>query len=136
MSISVSAFYPDAQLKESAFAMALTRVAMDLSRESHVVGNPNSPKIDVVFMLSGKFDSPGFKGMRIRRFDSKAASLVVEAAVPDNMVNARNAHEYVVAAIMDATENAAEFLAEIKLDFDAEAHMKLLQKLYPSAAEA
>ncbi|WP_018013648.1 hypothetical protein [Teredinibacter turnerae] len=133
MSISVSAFYPDAHLKESAFANALTRVAMALAKENSNISQRSAPQIEVVFMLSGKFDSPGFEGMRIRRYDSKEATLVVESAVPEKAVNATNAQAYVVAAILDAVENAGEFLKEIEMSFNEEAHMQMVQELYPEA---
>ncbi|TVZ38812.1 hypothetical protein P886_3194 [Alteromonadaceae bacterium 2753L.S.0a.02] len=129
MSIRVGAFYPDAQLKESQFANALTKVAMALASSPDASVQKNAPEVEVLFMLSGKFDSPGFEGMRIRRYDSKAESLIIEAAVPEKIVNSENAETYVIAAMLDAAENAAEFLGEIQMEFDCAAHMALIESL-------
>ncbi|SMF28416.1 hypothetical protein SAMN02745866_01825 [Alteromonadaceae bacterium Bs31] len=129
MSISVGAFFPDSALRESEFANALTQVAMALARKNDHPVQSATPEVEILFMLSGKYDYPGFSGMRIRRFDTKLASLVVEVAVPVTMVDSGKAGEYVVAAMLDATENAAEFLKELDLAFDAGAHMTLVQSL-------
>ena len=129
MSISVSAFFPDAQLKESEFSNALTKVTMSMAKLKNDVVQRSNPEIELLFMLTGKYDSPGFEGMRISRFDSKDGRLVIEAAVPERITNSSDAEEYVVAAMLDATENASEFLHEIELEFDLDSHMKLIESL-------
>lgn len=129
MSISLSVFYPDLSLKESQFYEAATRIAMSLATFSREDVQTSKPEIDVHFLLSGKFDSPSFTGMRIRNFDSKLAILRVETAVPPHIVNSDKAAAYIAAAIADAIENASEFLKEIEMPFDADAHFELSKKL-------
>ncbi len=129
MAISMSAFYPDAQLRESEFSIALTRVAMALAKLKFGKVQKSQPEIEVNFMLSGKYDSPGFKGMRIRRFDSKDNRLVIESAVPERITESNDAEKYIVAALLDAAENAAEFLSEIELTFDLQSHLALIESL-------
>ncbi len=129
MSVSLSVFYPDLSQKESIFYEAATRVAMCLARQAGDLAQKTPPDIDVHFLLSGKFDAPDFKGMRIRSYDSKAAMLRVETAVPSHIVNSSNAIDYVVAAIEDALENASEFLDEIEMPFELELHFGLIDKI-------
>ena len=129
MSISLSVFYPDLSQKESQFNEAATRIAMSLAQHAKEDVQTSKPEIDVHFLLSGKFDSPGFAGMRIRNFDSKMAILRVETAVPPHIVNNDKAAAYITAAITDAIENASEFLKEIEMPFELEAHFELAKKL-------
>lgn len=127
MSISVSAFYPDANLKESAFSRALTAVAIYLAQPQNKQVQRLAPTVELNFMLTGKFDSPGFTGMRIRTFDSKQARLLIETAVPVSMNQSSNAQKYITAALLDAIENAAEFLRQIEIEFDQPSHMNAIE---------
>ena len=129
MSITVSAFYPDMQLRESNFCNALTRVAMNLAAQKQQTAQQSRPEVEVAFLLTGRFDSPGFTGMRIKTFDSQQDKVLIETAVPEAMNESSRALEYIIAALLDAVDNAAEFLAEIEISFDHASHTALINKV-------
>ena len=129
MSVSLSVFYPDMQLKESDFNKALTRIAMDLTKPNYKSIQSIAPEVELHFMLAGRLDIPGFTGMRIRTFDTKSNKILIEAAVPKEFNYSAQAHNYVTAAMMDAVENASEFLVEHEIGFDLQGHLALIESL-------
>lgn len=129
MAISISEVYSEAEIKESQFSAALTRVAIKLARNNHNLVQKSAPEVELTFMLCGSHSSPGFTGMRIRRFSAKEQVLHIEAAVSNAMVNSADASDYIIAALMDAVENAAEFFDQIHVDFNLLGHMSLIEAL-------
>lgn len=131
MPISVTAFYPDADLKESEFSNALTKIAMDLTKSFSSERNASAPNIELRFMLAGKLDAPGFTGMRIIAFDSQTNHLVIESAVPKKLNNSNNASKYIIAAMLDAIDNTKELLTETGIIFDASYYSSLVSSIDP-----
>jgi hypothetical protein len=129
MSISISAYFPEAELKESELGNAITRVAMGLAKLKSSIVQKTQPEIEIIFMLTGKYNSPGFAGMRMRRFKSQDRLLQFEAAVPVAMNDSAESANYIIAAMLDAAENASEFLTENRYLFDLESHMALIETL-------
>lgn len=129
MAISISEVYPEAELKESAFSAGLTRIAMNLVKFHSGVAQQSQPEIEITFMLTGNLSAPDFTGMRIRRYSPSEQQVQIETAVPKAMINSADANEYIIAVLMDGVENAAEFLAEIKVAFNLPVHMDLIAQL-------
>lgn len=129
MALSISAHYPEAQLKDSEFSQALTRAAMALAAQKTHPAQISQPEIEIAFMLSGDLESPGFTGMRLRTYSAAEQLLQIDSAVPKPFNNSSQAKAYILAALQDAAENAEEFLATIKVPFALGSHMELIASL-------
>lgn len=121
MSLFCRAFLPDQTLKDSDFVGNLTRIAANLTRQK-VSAKSEGPDLDIRFMLPFEADKPDFVGMRIHSWEEENTTLRIEAAVPNRILEADLSEQYIVAAIQDAIDNAAEFFEEIKVPFDVSAH--------------
>jgi hypothetical protein len=135
MAFSISAYYPEAVLKESEFASALIRVATALHLAKINSVQPMVPEIEVIFMLAGTLDVPGFTGMRMGQFDQGDKRLRFETAVPKALNHSSAASDYIVAALLDAAENAADYFTERNFLFDVKSHMAMVEGLNLATAK-
>ncbi len=117
MKLFVGAYYPDKQLSDSIFGKALVEVAAGLAKNRNLGSEDSFLALDLQFMLPGRLEKPGFKGMRLHSFDAHSNTLRVESSVPSNMVNSELAKKYILAALQDAVDNASDFFAERHLSF-------------------
>lgn len=131
MAFSISAYYPAAELKESEFAAALTRMAIALNMAKSQAAQNLGPELEVSFMLACDQEAPGFSGMRMGQFNSQEKRLRFETAVPQRFNHSADAALYIKAALLDAAENAADFLTQQNYLFDVKSHMALVEGLYP-----
>lgn len=129
MAFSISAYYPAAELKESEFAAALTRMAIALNRAKSQAAQNLGPELEVSFMLACDQEAPGFSGMRMGQFNSQEKRLRFETAVPQRFNHSADAALYIKAALLDAAENAADFLTQHNYLFDIKSHMALVEGL-------
>jgi len=132
--LRISGFFPDTALKESAFSDALTHVAKMLAVYKKHAAQSTDPILELQFMLSGRFDTPGFQGMRICSFDTRESILRMDTAVPKDMNHSEAAERYIIAALKDATDNAAQFLSEIPIAFDLDLHIDLIDTVHAAPA--
>ncbi len=131
MAFSISAYYPEAELKESEFAAALTRVAIALNLAKSTSVQRTGPELEVIFMLAGEQEAPGFTGMRMGQFNRDDKCLRFETAVPKLLNHSGDAHKYILAALLDAAENAGDYLTQENYLFDVKSHMALVEQLHP-----
>lgn len=128
MSISISAFLPDAQLKDAEFNQSLTLVAMRLAKMNKPSAIQYGIGIEIQFMLTGKYDDPGYSGMRITRFDTKDNIIRIETAIPEHMNNSHRATQYIYATLLDAVENVDDFMRENEIAFDVTAYNQFINE--------
>ncbi len=128
MPLSISALYPDIELKDSEFVQQLTNIAMQV-KQLPPLNNSLTPTLEVKFMLSGHKDSPDFKGMRLRSFEAETSHLTVEAAIPLHINNSEQAFNYIIAALQDANENAGVFFAKNNIAFEQSSYMAAIDAI-------
>ncbi|MAK91034.1 MAG: hypothetical protein CMI03_19175 [Oceanospirillaceae bacterium] len=125
MALFCAAYIPDQTLKECQFVSLLTKVAAKLTRaRAHT---QDQPDIDICFLLPFGAERPDFRGMRFHSWQQRQSTLKIEAAVPEHMLNSRHTESYIIAAIEDAVDNAADFFGEIKLPFNSQAFHSQIQ---------
>ena len=104
--------------KESPINEAIIRLAATIARKRSEGEIPESPSLDVSFLLPGKFDKPSFKGMQMGGFTRENDTLFFECAVPEDVVDSRYVDIYLTVVMMDVIENAADYFAEVAVEFD------------------
>ncbi len=129
MAISINAFIPDSELTESKLHKSIILVAIKIQQQSKSLSPVDSIKLEVNFMLPGKTDTPSFKGMRIRHFDLDTNQVIFDVSVPEKMNESPHSNRYVVAVLMDAVDNAAEFLQEQSILFNTSSHQTMLEAI-------
>ncbi|WP_221796037.1 hypothetical protein [Oceanobacter mangrovi] len=118
MTLFCGAYMPESGLVDSPFVGALTRVAANLTRLPTKAVADASAHLDLYFLLPHGEEIPPFRGMRFHSFDREHMRLRIESSVPAHMLESRHCQAYVLAAIEDALENAAEFFASENIQFD------------------
>lgn len=129
MALFIGMTYPDTNLNETPFGRAIVEIASELQKLR--VGDlaPNLAKIDLQFLLPGKFEKPPFKGMRMRSYSKDIQCLNFESSVPESMVHSQYAKAYILAAIQDAIENANYFYIDQRMLCDFNKELKLVNEM-------
>ncbi|MDO6682088.1 MULTISPECIES: hypothetical protein [unclassified Oceanobacter] len=129
MTLYCGAYLPESGLSDSPFVGALTRVAAKLTSMSGRQTNTEDPHLDLYFLVPGSTDVPPFRGMRFHSFDRTNRRLRIESSVPAHMVGSRHCQAYVLAAIQDAVENAADFFSREHIEFDHQSYDSMISRL-------
>ena len=124
MALFCAAYIPDPALKECQFVQVLTKVATNLTRRRTLTRG--QPDVDICFLLPFEHERPDFSGMRFHSWRVEQSTLRIEAAVPESMVTSALTETYIIAAIRDAIDNAADFFSEINMPFDRQSfHLQM-----------
>jgi hypothetical protein len=126
MTLFCGAYLPDQALNESPFVGALTKIALNLTRQHNSQGRDDSANIDLYFLLPTDAEKPDFRGMRFHSYDAKHNTLRIESSVPEHLLESRHSQAYVLAAIKDAIENASDFFSSQNIGFDRSYYDQLI----------
>lgn len=136
MSLHISINSATSELVDSAINAAITRLAALAARASRQGLIPESPSLDVVFMLPGKLDKPAFSGMHMGGYTREHNTLFFEVAVPEHVLQSTQAEQYVATVMEDVLANAEEFFQEHALSFDSPPWQHLVEQLVAQLSEA
>lgn len=129
MTLYCGAYLPDRGLSESLFVGALTNVAANLTRMKSNSAQTSEPHVDLYFLIPTETDVPGFNGMRFHSYDQAHKTLRMESSVPAHMIGSRNSGAYIIAAMRDAIDNAADFFVSQGIGFDHDGYDEMIQIL-------
>jgi hypothetical protein len=93
---------------------ALMNAAIDC-RGSFEVGK--SPGINVVFYVPGSLGAPDWEGIRDAKFSPKRQYLMVQVAVPEELVNSPGLTDFAIESLRGANAVAFEFFRVRGLEF-------------------
>jgi len=97
----------------------------------HYAAQNDDSTLNVTFYLSGKYETPGFSGMRICGFEADSKTVHIEVSVPNSITYSDYAEDYLIAELDDSLEAANYFLGEMRMTFDYFSHKRLLDSLSP-----
>ena len=128
MSLYCEAFFADMELKDSEFVSELTYIAAKLTQQLRQQEAEAGPTVDLRFLLPKGVDKPDFTGMRLHSYDTLKQRLLIETVVPSALYHSARAKTYILAAMQDAVDNAADFFAEQKVRgyLPADEHERIL----------
>lgn len=129
MSLYCGAYLPDNSLNDSPFVGSLTRVAVNLTSHRSNPLQTQGPHIDLYFLLPTEVEIPTFRGMRFHSFDSEHQRLRLESSVPAHLIESPHGQAYVLAAMKDAIENAADFFTSQNIAFDRQGYDDIINQL-------
>lgn len=118
MSLYISVSTPGKELEKSPIDTAITVLAANVAIEKRNGRLPKGPALDITFMLPNKSEIQPFTGMRMGGYTSENQTLYFESAVPEHIINSKNASRYVVVALQDAVDNASDFFKSYNIPFD------------------
>lgn len=133
MSLYISINKPSQLLEKSSIDTAITVLAANAAIEKRSGRLPNGPALDITFMLPYENDTPPFKGMRMGGYTQDNKTLYFESAVPEHIVDSKNASRYVVVALQDAVDNAGEFFSSNNIIFDKAQWHRAIDSLFAAA---
>lgn len=129
MTLFIGAYLPDHQLGQSAFCNALTSLAIDLAQYSQHPLQQSNPRLDLYFLMPGWDDMPQFEGLRLHFYDDSSKTLKIESSVPESIIHSAHAKKYVVAAILDAIDQADDFFSTQQMVFERDGYMDMIETL-------
>lgn len=129
MAFHLGTMLPEQNLENSAFQQALIKVAANLHRQRPKKLQTGTPVIDLVFLLPGAQEKPDFEGMRLNHYSSAHRMLRIESAVPGHLVESAHAERFILAALQDAVDAAADFFMEQNILFNRDEHLMTIERL-------
>ena len=128
MSLYISMNTPGNELSKSPIDDAITFLASHIAIEKRHGRLPEEPTLDMTFMLAGKYEKPGFSGMRMGGYTSDNKTLYFETAVPEHITQSEQAPYYVAMVLEDMIDNAELFFTGTGIQFNAEHWRHALQR--------
>jgi len=132
MTLHISMTNPGNELSESPIDNAITFLASHIAIEKRQGHLPESPTLDITFMLPSQYETPDFNGMRMGGYTNENKTLYFETAVPATITQSEKAPYYVAMVLEDIINNADEFFTGSDINFNAEHWRTALQKLISS----
>lgn len=129
MGIYIATASASADHKDSHINQAIIRMASAIARKRKRHEIPESPILDISFLLPGKFEKANFKGMQMGGYTAKNDTLFFECSVPEHIIDSDYADVYLEVVIGDVVRNAADFFNEIAVEFDQNLWADRLQGL-------
>ncbi|MEZ5529409.1 MAG: hypothetical protein R3E57_05700 [Porticoccaceae bacterium] len=136
MSLYINVTTANPELGDSAIQNAITTLAAVVAERRRSEPMPAAPALDLTFMLPGKFDKPGFTGMRMGGYTREEGTLYFETAVPDHILHSSACTRYVSAVLEDMVDNAGDFFINTDIPFDLEYWRKLATQVSQLLAES
>src|SRR5262249_8838944 len=91
--------------------------------------NSTGPEINVVFYVAGSLGSPDWDGVRDAKFSRKRQLLMVQVAVPPELVRSRTLNEYLFDSLDRANAVAFEFFRTKGLSFPLADAERLVRRI-------
>jgi hypothetical protein len=108
--ISIGTVYRGPELKGSDIWQSIMTVRKTLMEFRGVLGE--SPWVNAVFIVSGSLGTPGFEGLEYGKYSRKDKAVVVQIAVPEEVVKAGNHVTFLLKSLHEANAMAYEFLKQ------------------------
>ena len=134
MSLYISVNTPGKELEKSPIDTAITVLAANAAIEKRNGRLPKGPALDITFMLPNKTEVPPFEGMFMGGYTSENQTLYFESAVPEHIINSKNASRYVVVALQDVVDNASDFFDSYNVPFDKDHWYRAIKPLMTTAS--
>lgn len=98
---------------------AVTQLAERVALHKRRQAAPQDRQLDIAFLLSSDQETPPFSGMRMGGYQARDNTLYFQAAVPAKLSHSEQAATYVALVLQDVIDNAADYFADLGLDFGA-----------------
>jgi hypothetical protein len=128
MSLYISMNFPGKALSNSPIDTAVTALASKIALENRNGCLPETPVLDLTFMLPGKDEKPDFSGMRMGGYTRDNRTLYFETAVPEHIPHSNHAPDYVARVLDDVLVNAEIYFSETGIEFNAALWRSALDK--------
>lgn len=110
--ISIGSVFKGPELRETVFSTALRKASKVLSEKRGPLLLGEQPLVNVVFVVPGSFGIPDFKGIEYGQFSKKDRAVVVQVAVPPQIVHSETALAFIVQSLHGANAMAFEFFRQ------------------------
>ena len=115
--ISIGSVLRGPELRESNISDALRIAAKTLIRVRGDLELGSVPSVNVVFYVPGSQGQPDWDGLRDGRYSAKDKLLMVQVAVPEEMVSSNSALEFIVDSLHGANAVAFEVFRQKGMDY-------------------
>lgn len=129
MSLYISMTMPGNELSKTPIDDAITFLASHIAIEKRQGRLPDSPSLDITFMLPSKYEKPNFNGMRMGGYTHDNNTLYFETAVPEHITRSEKAPYYVAMVLEDMIDNADIFFTGTKVEFNADHWRSILRTI-------
>lgn len=127
--ISIGAVFRGSELKDS-LADRLITTAMKAARECRdALVSGIHPAINVVFYFPGSLGSFDWDGLRDGKFSQKRQLLMVQVAVPSELVNSQTLKDFLVESLHAANQLAFDFFQRRGIDYSLAEADNLVQRI-------
>ena len=131
MSLSLGAVYGGPEHdKTSPSAARITRLMKRMAelQGDSAVGTGTGGSLNVVFHVPGSLIKPDYMGVRTAKFSRKNKMLMVQVAIPDELLRSPNLEGFLVASIREAVCLARPVFDKARIGFCVEEHLALVDR--------
>ncbi len=127
MSLYVGGVLGGPETRTSPVLLALRKASQAAAKYEEEASSGGS--VDLVFHIPGSIVRLDYSGLRTGRFSRKERMLMVQVAVPKEMVFAENPDGFVYSAMREAIHIAAPRFQKAKIAFSVEQHLALVDAI-------
>lgn len=128
MSFSFGAIYggPEIRANDAIFLRTEAQIARFIKIKQDNVLCKNEGEINLVWHVPGTMFKPEFEGLRTGKFSKREKTLMVQAAVPSNLVYGEYPEEFIFGVIRQAITIAQTVFRSAKIPFAADEHLNFI----------
>lgn len=115
--IAIGEHYCGPEHRNSRISDALGKASTVIVKSRPQDFNKGQPWVNPIFVVAGTLGGPDFDGVRLGHFSKKEGGLVVEIAVPQAVVDAKNLRDPIVDGLRMANAAAFHFFDDKGLKF-------------------
>ena len=129
--IAIGEHYLGPEHRNSRISEALGKASIAIATSRPQELGKDLPWVNPIFIVAGSLGNPDFDGIRLGHFSKKEGGLVVEIAVPPEVVNTKNIRDPIVNGLRMANAAAFHFFHDKGMKFslrDAEDLVSQVEK--------
>ena len=131
--ITIGGIYSGPELEGGAFNKAVSRAAKAAMQVCGSVDSFSGPSVNVVFCVPGSLGRPDWDHGRIARYSSKRKLLLIQIAVPEEVVDGNSPLEFLISELHGANAMAFEFYRQKGVQYPLAAAERLVAEINDSA---
>jgi hypothetical protein len=128
MGLFLSTILRGPELMDKPFDKKETAICRQMERYKKDLIDPKDGSLNVVFVYPGSLGGPDFVGVRTGSFSKKMKMLVVQVAVPADVISSKDFVKHYLLFLKDALEKGKKYLDKKGISFSLEDHIALAEK--------
>lgn len=134
--ISIGAVYRGPELRDSHINRVISASMQSAMKIRSELESASRPSVNVIFYVPGSLGEPDWDGLREAKFSLRQKLLMVQVAVPQEVVDSATPEDYVIESLYGANAVAFEFFRQKQMQFPLAEAEQLVKSIASSVSKA